>query len=103
VSAQQPTTNRFLQSLSPSDFELLGPELRSMPLDHGQILFDLGGDIEHVYFPESGIVSLVVPVNEGDAVEAGMIGQDGVVGASSIDRIQHLAGPAMDLLAKLRQ
>jgi CRP-like cAMP-binding protein len=82
MNAQQ-TGNAFLQSLSPSDFELLRPELRAMRLDHGQILFDIGGDIEHVFFPESGVISTVVPINDGDAVEAGMTGRDGVVGASA--------------------
>jgi len=82
MSAQQ-TANLFLQSLSPTDFELLRPDLRAVQLNHAQVLFDLGGNIENIYFPESGIISLVVPINEGDAVEAGMIGRDGVVGASS--------------------
>lgn len=75
--------NQFLQSLSPSDYEILRPHLHKVALQHGDILFDVGDPIEHVLFPECGIVSLVVPVSEGDAVEAGMIGGDGVVGASS--------------------
>jgi len=68
MSAQQ-TANLFLQSLSPTDFELLRPDLRAVQLNHAQVLFDLGGNIENIYFPESGIISLVVPINEGDAVK----------------------------------
>ena len=54
MSAQQ-TANLFLQSLSPTDFELLRPDLRAVQLNHAQVLFDLGGDIENIYFSESGI------------------------------------------------
>jgi CRP-like cAMP-binding protein len=80
---KQQSANEFLQSLSASDFELLRPGLHVKQLDHGSVLFDVGEVIEHIHFPESGIVSLVVTAADGDAVEAGMIGRDGVVGGSA--------------------
>jgi CRP-like cAMP-binding protein len=69
-----------LQSLSRDDFELLRPHLRDVKLEHGKVLFDQGGHIEHVYFPYSGAVSFVVPLSDGVMIEAGLIGKDGVVG-----------------------
>lgn len=54
-----------------------------MKLDHGKILFDAGDVVENLYFPQSGIVSLVVSLSTGETVEAAMVGRDGVVGASS--------------------
>jgi CRP-like cAMP-binding protein len=74
------SANRFLQSLSPSDFELLAPHLRSVELRHSAVLFETGGEIDRIYFPLNGAISLVVPLGGGDIVEAGMIGRDGVVG-----------------------
>jgi CRP-like cAMP-binding protein len=73
--------NQFLQALSAADFELLQPHLRPMKLDHAAILFELGGQIEQLYFPVIGAISLVVPLQDGQMIEAGLIGQDGLVGA----------------------
>jgi CRP-like cAMP-binding protein len=75
-----PPPNNFLQSLSRGDFELLRPHLRDVKLVHSAVLFDAGGVIERVYFPQSGIISLVVVLSTGDMIEAGMIGRDGVAG-----------------------
>jgi CRP-like cAMP-binding protein len=75
--------NHFLQSISPGDFELLRPHLQAVKLPHGQILFNQGDIIKHVYFPIGGVVSLVVPLADGQQIEAGMIGKDGVVGTSA--------------------
>lgn len=72
--------NGFLQSISPGDFQLLRPHLREVKLQHSAVLFDQGGTIGQLYFPNSGVVSLVVALSEGQMIEAGMIGKDGVVG-----------------------
>lgn len=72
--------NGFLQSISPGDFELLRTHLRSVKLPQAEILFDQGDIIKHVYFPVGGVVSFVVPLADGQQIEAGMIGKDGVVG-----------------------
>jgi CRP-like cAMP-binding protein len=80
---QHPSANHFLQALSRGDFELLRPHLRDVKLTHSDVLFEAGGIIERLYFPTSGVVSLVVALAGGDVIEAGMIGRDGVVGTSA--------------------
>ena len=77
-----PPPNTFLQSLSRGDFELLRPHPRDVKLVHSAVLFDAGGAIERVYFPHSGVISLVVVLSTGDMIEAGMIGREGVAGTS---------------------
>jgi len=72
--------NGFLQSISPGDFEILRPHLRAVKLPLSKILFDQGDVIDQVYFPLGGVVSLVVALSDGQQIEAGMIGKDGVVG-----------------------
>jgi len=79
----QPSSNQFLQSLSRGDYELLRPHLREVKLVHSAVLFDIGGVIERIYFPHTGVVSLVVALASGDMIEAGMIGTDGVAGTSA--------------------
>jgi CRP-like cAMP-binding protein len=75
--------NNYLASLSPSDFGLLQPHLKVMELQHAAVLFDSGASVKNIYFPHSGIISLVVPLGGGQTIEAAMIGRDSVVGASS--------------------
>jgi CRP-like cAMP-binding protein len=75
-----PPPNTFLQSLSKGDFELLRPHLRDVKLAHGNVLFDQGDTIQHMYFPYSGAISFVVPLSDGLMIEAGIIGRDGVAG-----------------------
>jgi CRP-like cAMP-binding protein len=69
--------------LLPADFELLRPHLKSAELVHETVLFEAGDKIDRVYFPHSGIISLVVSLASGEAIEAAMIGRDSVYGGSS--------------------
>ena len=75
--------NRFLATLTPNDFSLLAPHLRTAPLKQGLMLHDVGQKIEHVYFPHTGMVSLVTVMQSGATVETATIGRAGVIGASA--------------------
>jgi Cyclic nucleotide-binding domain len=76
-------SNRFLAALPPHDFALLTPHLRTVTLERGTILHDAGDEIERVYFPHSGMVSVVAVMQSGAAVETATIGRAGVIGAST--------------------
>jgi CRP-like cAMP-binding protein len=75
--------NRFLAALPPHDFSLLAPHLRTVALERGTILQDVGHEIERVYFLHTGMVSLVAVMPSGATVETATIGRAGVVGASA--------------------
>src|SRR5499433_2553450 len=75
--------NRFLATLPPHDFSLLAPHLRTIALERGTMLHDVGEEIEHVYFPHTGMVSLVAVMQSGVTVETATIGRGGVIGASA--------------------
>jgi CRP-like cAMP-binding protein len=75
--------NSFLSSLSEGDLTALRPHLREIKLEQGKVLFEEGSRIEHQHFPVGGVVSFVVMMSDGNSVEAGMLGKDGVVGASA--------------------
>jgi CRP-like cAMP-binding protein len=74
--------NRILQRLSAEDFSQIKPHLRKFSLDLGVVLHPAGAPIEQVYFPASGMVSLVTPMKSGDAIETGIVGREGVVGGA---------------------
>jgi CRP-like cAMP-binding protein len=76
-------TNLLLASLSAADLNLLGPHLKPVELQQHKILFEASDSISAVYFPYDAVISLVVTLSTGEAIEAAMVGRDGVVGASA--------------------
>ena len=74
-------SNRLLAALAPGDLDTLRARLEPVPLPHKQTLSNPGAPIEHVYFVEQGMVSLVQPLEgKGGMIEVGMIGNEGFVG-----------------------
>jgi CRP-like cAMP-binding protein len=76
--------NRLLQTPSAADFAAARDHLEVVELTRGTILVEAGRQLTHVYLPHSGIISIVVSLSEGQAVEVAMIGRDGIVGASEV-------------------
>ena len=76
--------NGFLASLDAADFEALSPHLRTVALTQSERLVQLGDTIKHVYLPHSGVISLVVELDEGERVEVAMIGRDSVLNLSGV-------------------
>jgi CRP-like cAMP-binding protein len=70
--------NRLLDAL-PSDVrEDLRPYLETVSLAANQPIHEPGATATHVFFPTSGLISLVATMTEGDSVEIGMIGREGM-------------------------
>ena len=75
--------NLLLSSLRDEDFDLLRAHLRPIELVQEDVVMQTGDIIDRVYFPHSGIISLVVGLASGDMIETGMVGRDSLVGGSS--------------------
>jgi CRP-like cAMP-binding protein len=75
--------NRLLAALGPEHIGLLVPHLANTELEQGAMLQEQGEGIERVYFPHSGMISLVAVMQQGNAVETATIGREGAVGAMS--------------------
>ena len=75
--------NVLLSSLPPEALSLLEPHLKDMTLPQGQVLHEQGSRVEHVYFPHTGMISLLAVMRQGEAVETATVGREGVVGAMS--------------------
>jgi CRP-like cAMP-binding protein len=76
-------SNLLLASLPTADVDTIRPHLRAADLKRETVLFETGRKIEQVYFPYSGIVSLVIELQSGDTTECAMIGRDGLAGGSA--------------------
>jgi CRP-like cAMP-binding protein len=75
-------SNRLLARLSRADLSLLEPKLEAVDLRVRQQLHRRKKHIEHVYFPESGIASVVA--NGPHPLEVGIIGRDGMTGVALV-------------------
>src|SRR3954470_15691660 len=75
-----PTKNNLLDGLAAEDLQPLLPHLTEISLPQKLTLNTPGHRIEQLYFPTSGVVSLIASLDEGGAVEVGIIGQEGMVG-----------------------
>ena len=74
--------NFLLNLLEPGMLDQIEPQLSIIDLHREQVLAETHARIERVYFPHSGIISCVVELVGGGAIETGMIGKDGAFGAS---------------------
>ena len=80
TEARPQTFNRILNALTRSEFESLSPHLDPVNLSSGEILYRPEQPVTHVYFPNRGTVSLVSSFEDGDTVEVGMVGNEGMFG-----------------------
>ena len=76
--------NRLLAALPPADFDLLVPQLKTVALDQDAVLSRVGNQIEHVFFPHSGAISLMVDMANGKTVATAAVGREGAVGILSV-------------------
>jgi CRP-like cAMP-binding protein len=74
--------NYILSKLNTVDLEGLKSNIRVVDMPHGKVLAESRGRVEQVYFPHEGIISCVVELQDGAAIETGMIGKDGAFGAA---------------------
>jgi CRP-like cAMP-binding protein len=94
-SLESGKSNRFLVALSPTDYALLAPHLRTIKLEQGAILYDDGHPIEHVYLPHSGMVSIVTVMGNGDAIEVAALGRAAVIHGGSGIASRYAVGRAI--------
>jgi hypothetical protein len=86
ISAARPAQrrNRLLAALSPPDLALLQPHLRSTQMALRKDLERPNRRIEAVYFPESGIASVVAVQPDETRVEVGLVGPEGMSGLAVV-------------------
>jgi CRP-like cAMP-binding protein len=80
-NAGLPLDNKLLASLPRGDFERLLPHLTTVALQQGTVLMESGDEVDQIYFPISGMLSLLAVLRDGKAIETATVGREGVVGA----------------------
>ena len=79
-TAGKQVSNKILLSISDSDYSSLRPHLEYVSLPNHLVLHEAGGKIEFAYFPNRGLISLVVVMKDGKTAEAGIVGNEGFTG-----------------------
>ncbi len=76
----KPVSSLILLSISDSDYSSLRPHLEYVSLPNHLVLHEAGGKLEFAYFPNRGLISLVVVMKDGRTAEAGIVGNEGFTG-----------------------
>jgi CRP-like cAMP-binding protein len=74
--------NHLLAALPEAEWRRWLPELESIDMPLGQVLYESGNTLSHVYFPMTSIVSLLYVMEDGASAEIAVVGNEGIVGIS---------------------
>jgi CRP-like cAMP-binding protein len=75
-----PTGNHLLAALTHEELARLAPHLEAVPLTLGEVLYEPGDTLRHVYFPTNCIVSLLHVTESGASAEIAVVGNEGLIG-----------------------
>jgi CRP-like cAMP-binding protein len=76
----QPSHNHLLAALPADDLKRLAPHLEQVSLALGDVLYEPGDTLRHVYFPTDAIVSLLHVTENGSSAEIAVVGNEGLIG-----------------------
>lgn len=74
--------NLWIAALDAADRNRIAPHLNTRPFAQGQVLYDAGDEVEQVWFPLTGVVSLMTMLPEDRMIETAAIGREGLVGVT---------------------
>lgn len=77
-----PRQNHLLAALPPDEWERWLPTLQAVDMPLGEVLYESGVTMTHVYFPTTSIVSLLYVMEDGGSAEIAVVGNEGIVGIS---------------------
>lgn len=75
-----PETNQLLAALPAAEYERLLPLLTPVTMRFKQVILEAHRPLTHVYFPRTGMISLLVPMDDGATVEIATVGNEGMIG-----------------------
>jgi CRP-like cAMP-binding protein len=82
MTFNQKPANRLLAALPKAEFKTLFAKLETVTLGFGEPIYQTGEEIKRIYFPESGIISLLSAVDKDSTLEVGIVGSEGLTGVS---------------------
>lgn len=89
------TNNYILNSLPDADYKRLLPDLEQVELTHAKNIFRPDEPIEFVYFPNTAMISVVTNTSDGQSIEAGVIGWEGMAGVEVLMGVDSTSNESM--------
>lgn len=83
--------NELLAAMTPREFALVRPHLEHVELVQHCILYEPNKQLKFMYFPNRGLISLVVVLKTGRTVEAGIVGKEGASGTAIVSGVNKSA------------
>ncbi len=77
-----PKTNHLLAALPPAEWARWSTHLEAIEMPLGEVLYESGATLTHVYFPTTAIVSLLYVLENGSSAEIAVVGNEGLVGVA---------------------
>ena len=107
MALPQRIRNRLLLSMSPADLAELVDDLQSVSLAKYQVVYEVGATLDHIYFIDEGLASMLTIMEDGTSSEVGMVGSEGLIGGTALlggrvsaqQVIMQLAGTAFRITA----
>src|SRR4030095_4311546 len=84
LAQHSPHQNHLLDALPAGDYMRLKSQLELVPLALGQVLYEPGARLRHVYFPTTSIVSLLYVMEDGASAEIGVVGKECMLSRSTV-------------------
>ena len=82
ATSPDPKENHLLAALPDAEWQRWLPQLELVEMPLGQVLYESGTNLKHVYFPTTAIVSLLYVMENGTSAEIAVVGNEGLVGIS---------------------
>src|SRR3990172_4143987 len=81
-STHRAIANRILHAIPLDEYELMAPDLRLVPLKIRVSLHEPGEPMPYVYFPNTGVISMLTVLEDGNAIEIATVGNEGMTDIS---------------------
>ena len=81
-ASPDPRKNQLLAALPDAEWQRWLPQLEFVEMPLGQVVYESGSTLSHVYFPTTAIVSLLYVMENGASAEIAVVGREGIVGIS---------------------
>ena len=98
-------TNGLICALDIGAYDQLAPHLTHREFDRGDVFYEPGDVIEHVYFPHRGVISLLSVLEDGSAIETATVGRESAVGLlaglTSLQSFGRVVGQSAGLVSRI--
>lgn len=81
---QHARKNAILEAISREELHRLLRHMQTVEVEAKQVIYHAGQPVEHIYFPTTALMSVLLPTAEGETVELAMVGREGIIGVGAL-------------------